>query len=833
MINLAPEYTPSPTWWLSNISEAEYRRIYAGTDGIHVVDLFREPPTSDNDYFANYFPSKMFRLNSGLYFIEDKKGKKIPFEMNYAQHVVYAAALRHPRIIVLKSRQQGISTLWLLSFIDDGITMDSFAIGLMSQGKKESQTLLSRTTVALESLPPKVIELLGISVLKNNSEAISFSNGSIMYIQTSFRSGTLQRLHISEMGKISAKYPEKAKETKSGSLQAIAPGNTVVVESTAEGRKNEFYKMWHEAADYIGARTGMDFYPVFLSWVDDPDCISAVPQIINTEHEDYFSEVENDLDITLTKQQKWWVVSQMRELGELFNQEYPYSPEAAFAAVRDGTYYARLWREKGSVSEGGLYDPALDVHVSWDLGMNDTMELGFWQVHSVRGEPSVRLVDYYYNSGEGLEHYVNVLRARNYNYGWNILPHDVKVKELGTSKTRLGVLRELGIRRVKVLKRSTSVANDIEMVRKMIPYLTIDAVKCDRVIKMMYRYTKAWDSNLGVFKDKPLHDWASHGADAFRYYLLREVSFGQDGNFAEKLFVKRFNADLANDLGNLLNRTLPIVERYLEGYIPEPNDYEIIEKNLMALKEEVFKNVREYFDKFAFSQALEEIWRFVRATNKYMDEVAPWRLAKENNNNRFNTVIYTLLESIRLIALLVYPIIPEASTKMRHQIGLKGEWEDGDLVNKGKWGMLHPGIKVKSPKPIFPRIDTKEMLEKRKDKANQEEKREESELVDIDYFKKLDLRVADILDVEEIKGADRLYKLSIRVGDEERTLVAGIKKYYKPEELKNRKIIIVYNLKPAKLRGVMSYGMLLAAKDGEDLSLLTVEKNIKSGSKIS
>ena len=261
MINLAPMYEPSPEWWLTNITEEQFHIIYAGTDGMQTLDLFRKPPESDADYFANYFPSKLFRLNSGLYQIENKKGKKIPFEMNFAQHIVYAAALRHSRIIVLKSRQQGISTLWLLSFIDDAITCDSFAIGLMSQGKKESQTLLSRTTVALEGLPEEVVKLLGISVLKNNSEAISFSNGSIMYIQTSFRSGTLQRLHISEMGKISAKYPEKAKETKAGSLQAIAPGNTVVVESTAEGRKNEFYKMWHEAADYVGARTGMDFYP--------------------------------------------------------------------------------------------------------------------------------------------------------------------------------------------------------------------------------------------------------------------------------------------------------------------------------------------------------------------------------------------------------------------------------------------------------------------------------------------------------------------------------------------------------------------------------------------
>jgi len=421
MINMVPNYEPSPEWWLTNVNEEQYRRIYAGTDGMQVVDLFRTPPSSNADYFANYFPSKMFRLNSGLYKIENKKGKKIPFEMNYAQHVVYSAALRHPRIIVLKSRQQGISTLWLLSYIDDAITLDSFAIGLMSQGKKESQTLLSRTTVALEGLPSEVIKMLGVSVIKNNSEAISFSNGSIMYIQTSFRSGTLQRLHISEMGKISAKYPEKAKETKAGSLQAIAPGNTVVVESTAEGRKNEFYKMWHEASDYVGARTPMDFYPVFLSWVDDPDCNLTIPQRADDEALEYFVKCEHNIDklrgstgFKLTDSQKWWWVAKKRELPDEIYQEYPATPDEAFAAVRDGAYYAvpytthvkgrqevrvlspeeirvenvssvkslsyRLMLKKLKIKvleakwytiDNLLYDPLLPVFAACDLGKND------------------------------------------------------------------------------------------------------------------------------------------------------------------------------------------------------------------------------------------------------------------------------------------------------------------------------------------------------------------------------------------------------------------------------------------------------------------------------
>jgi len=505
--------------------------------------------------------------------IENKKGKKIPFEMNYAQHVVYSAALRHSRIIVLKSRQQGISTLWLLSFIDDGITMDSFAIGLMSQGKKESQTLLSRTTVALEGLPSAVVEMLGISVLKNNSEAISFSNGSIMYIQTSFRSGTLQRLHISEMGKISAKYPEKAKETKAGSLQAIAPGNTVVVESTAEGRKNEFYKMWHEAADYVGARTGMDFYPVFLSWVDDPDCQIDIPQKADAEAEEYFVKCEHNINVMkgiktfkLSDKQKWWWIAKKRELPEDIYQEYPATPEEAFAAVRDGAYYAvpftkyvkgkqtihalspeeieaenqldvrspsytMMCRKLGLVVlepiwydiDNLLYDKRLPVFAACDLGKNDMWVTIYFQVHAnLDGKREWRIIGCYGKEksyGLGIQHYVDEAKSRPYKIARWFLPHDANVEDLSADKSRADIFRALGCR-VKVLRVTSSVNNDISVCRANMPAVWIDTDEAELIEDMMYNYSKEWDSKAGCWKDRPLHDEWSNPADAFRYMIL-------------------------------------------------------------------------------------------------------------------------------------------------------------------------------------------------------------------------------------------------------------------------------------------------------------------------
>ncbi len=528
------------------LDREQYESVYFGIEGIPDYSIFTKQPESDEDFLMNYVTSKLWRMNN-LYTIINKDGNKIQFIMNYAQHVVYANHLRHPRVIILKSRQRGISTFYLIDYFDDAIFINNLTVGMQSYGLEESAALLKRVDVAWDNFNPELKEFMGLAVVKANTKALGFNTGSIIKIQTSFRGETLQRLHVSELGKIANKNPQKAVELKAGTLQALAQGNRAAIESTAEGMHNAFYVMWYDAVNHIGNRSLKDFLPIFLSWVDDPDCVILIPQVITDEDESYFQEVEGWLNsdevsfinmnyikkergqYVLTNEQKWWVVAQRRELDELFNQEYPYSPEAAFAAVRDGTYYARLWREKGHVVDDSsvkqldgsmlqktsLYEPLLDTHVSWDLGMNDSMELGFWQVHG----HEVRMIDYYYNSGEGLEHYVNVLKERNYNYGYNVLPHDIKVRELGMNKTRLARLRELGVRKVLVLKKS-DVATGIEMVRKMIPQTYVSATKCDRVIKMFGRYTKAWDSNLGVFKDKPLHDEWSNPADMVRYFAM-------------------------------------------------------------------------------------------------------------------------------------------------------------------------------------------------------------------------------------------------------------------------------------------------------------------------
>ncbi len=527
--------------FILDITPEQFEDIY----GEPPSDIFFRTPEDEDDLWANFMPNKLWRLNQ-LYTITDKFGAICRFNMKWAQHKVYAASVIHPRIIILKSRQQGISTLWLVSFFDDALIEDNYEIGLMSQGQKESKVLFRRVKRLWEELPQFVKDYLQIDLARDTKEELGFSNGAVMYLQSSFRSGTLQRLHISELGKISAKYPEKAEETKTGSLQAIKAGNTVIIESTAEGRKNLFYELWYTATEFKGRRSGKDFYPVFLSWADDPDCSIEIPQAFNKEALAYFVRLENELGISLSDEQKWWWVSQKRELGDKMGQEYPGTPDEAFEAVRDGAYYAVLFREaveqKGHVisqspsiaaSSNGrivemknlrndkyspLWEPSLKVEVAMDLGMNDSTEMIWFQ----RFKKEIRIIDYYHNTGEGLSHYANILRDKPYSYGTIHGPHDIKVRELGSGMSRQARFRELGVK-VRVLRKS-DVQSGIEQVRKMLPYIWIDADRCGRLIQMFFSYSKAWDDRLGTFRDKPLHDEWSNPADALRYVAVSKGS---------------------------------------------------------------------------------------------------------------------------------------------------------------------------------------------------------------------------------------------------------------------------------------------------------------------
>jgi hypothetical protein len=506
-----------------NITKEQFLTIYAGTKILDYIDIFFTEPVDEEDLKNNYLTSKLWRLNN-VYTIVNKYGKQVKFRMNLSQHKVYAASMRHSRLIILKSRQQGISTLWLVSFFDDGCTIRNFSIGLMAQGQDEASTLLTRVKILWETLPPAFIQYLGINIDVDNTKALSLSNGSSLFVRTSFRSTTLQRLHISEMGKIANKYPEKAKETKTGTLQAIAPGNIAIIESTAEG-DNLFKEMWDNSVKYFGELSAKDFYPVFLSWLDDPDCIEQRAQIITDKQQQYFSAVEKELNITLSQEQKNFWVMQYRELGDSIYQEYPTTPIEAFMANKEGAYYARLYLEwvKGHKREvPDLYDKNLDVQVAVDLGMNDTNVLTIFQDYN----DSTRIIDEIYDSGQEIAYYTNQLKKKPYFSSIKrvLLPHDANVRELTSGLTRREVFEsELTGVEVVVLER-IGIAEGIEAVRQVIKRLWIDP-KCQYLISCLFNYSKEYDDKRNRWRDKPDHNEFSNGADSLRYMAVGSVAF--------------------------------------------------------------------------------------------------------------------------------------------------------------------------------------------------------------------------------------------------------------------------------------------------------------------
>lgn len=343
------------------------------------------------------------------------------------------------------------------------------------------------------------------------------------------------------------------------------------------------------------------------------------------------------------------------------------------------------------------------------------------------------------------------------------------------------------------------------------------------------------------------------GVDAIRFYLLRDVPFGQDGIYTNELLIKRINSDLVNTLGNLIKRTAAMIGQYFDGVIPSPDKTEAVDDELKQFALSTVKAVDEEMNKFDTSKALTHIFDLLGRANKYIDETVPWVLNKEGNTQRLKTVMFNLSEAIRFAAVLLTPFLPQTPSKIYKSFPFDESQKTLDSL-KTFGSKKTAGVKVEQNEALYARLDVQKVLKEmetlaaaNKEKSNADinpdgadkdaEKAKMEGITDINQisiedFAKVELKVGEILTAEKVENADKLLKFSVKVGEETRTIVSGIAKYYSPEELIGKEVVVVANLKPAKLKGIMSEGMLLCAVDGDNVVLITPMVKVNSGSKV-
>lgn len=446
----------------------------------------------------------------------------IQFKPNRAQRR-FIERLHH-RNVILKARQLGFTTLICLIWLDHALFNPNVRCGIIAQDREAAEVIFrDKVRFAYDNLPPEIKAQFPLK--KDSASELLFAhNNSSIRVATSMRSGTIHRLHISEFGKICARYPQKAAEVMTGSIPAVPKTGIIIVESTAEGQEGEFYDMTQRALALHHQRrtlTERDYRLHFFPWWEAPEyTMDPDGVILSRKDEEYFTRVEAEIGHELTEGQRaWYIATRDADFAsnpERMWQEFPSTPSEAFQQSTEGCYYTNefaMLRKNGRIGQVP-WEKAHPVNTWWDIGLNDEMAIWFHQ----RIGTQDRFIRYYENSGEAFAHYVAELQRHGYVWGRHYLPHDGDTKRLGTEKnwTPKQMLEDLGLRNVEIVPRIDRVQTGIQMTRDAFSSCWFDEEGCKDGLKRLEMYRKEWDDRRGVWKDEPRHDKASNGADAFR-----------------------------------------------------------------------------------------------------------------------------------------------------------------------------------------------------------------------------------------------------------------------------------------------------------------------------
>jgi hypothetical protein len=463
-----------------------------------------------------------WRLNN-LYKIKDKEGNVVDFKPNWAQTQLLKS---HNLSIILKARQLGITTFNAIFFLDTCLFNKNSNAAIVADSKDIAREIfVDKVKFAYDHLPQFIRDMC--NAYRDNVHEMRFSNGSVFRVATSLRGGTLQYLHITEFAKVCQENPTKANEIISGALNAVQAGQFVCIESTARGRDGHFYSMCREAQALQDSNITLgtlDWQLWFFPWWKHPDYIvDSTNVLITKEFEEYFEALEVK-DIILTPQQKAWYIKKAAIQGEYMKREYPSTPEEAFETANEGYYFAKqisIARQERRICHLP-YDENAKTYTAWDIGISDTNSIWVFQLIG----KEIHCIDYYENSDEPLAHYIKWLKTKPYLYEKHFMPHDAASRSLQSGKSLSDIARTAGLK-VDVLPRDDRESFGIECLRNMLPRFFFDQSKCEKGLKAVESFRKEWNEKLGCYRDKSLHDWASHASKALIYAseaILRTAS---------------------------------------------------------------------------------------------------------------------------------------------------------------------------------------------------------------------------------------------------------------------------------------------------------------------